>query len=301
MDMLRAKQEQTYTFSASTAGRDMAVAAAMNALGLSGMIPGVLPKRWSRGWNKKHFVPFMKWPTQGEIYENTYAPQLLHHFVGALTVFDVPFGVGGFDFKDVHTQKTRLSFACTIGASTILFTGGTDAVVIPHGAIPWQGQTRILFDWKRPPDLQSVESVVTQAQLELMGALYNSRHPALVVFTDGVNFVILQPWGCAIQYYHTFSGTDDCIHVDDAMRLISHHLLHICSRDGAFSHMAPVPENTELSMELAPLLAAKKELGEGEGLAAQLQLDRDLPPNERLESVSNTILAWRQPNLSYFG
>jgi len=45
----------------------MAVAAAMNALGLSGMISGVLPKRWSRAWNKEHFVPFIKWPTQGNI------------------------------------------------------------------------------------------------------------------------------------------------------------------------------------------------------------------------------------------
>ena len=299
--MLRAQQEQVYTFSTSKAGRDMAVAAAMNTLGLTGMIPGVLPKRWSRGWSKKHFALFANWPAEGQVYENTYAPQLLNHFVRALTVFDVPFGVGGFDIKDVHTQNSRLSFTCTTGASKLMFNGGTDAVVIPHGAIPWQGQTRVLFDWKKPLDLQSVESVVTQAQLELMGALHNSRHPALVVFTDGVNFVILQPWGCAIQYYHTFSGTDDCIHVDDAMRLIAHHLLHICSRDGAFSHLAPVPENSELHMELAPLLAAKKELGDGEGLADQLQLDQDLPSNERLEAVSNTILAWRESNLSYFG
>ncbi len=73
-----------------------------------------------------------------------------------------------------------------------------------------------------------------QALLELMGALYKSRHPALVVVTNGVNFVILQP---LVQYYHTSSGTDNCIHVDDGMRLIAHHLLHICSRDGAFRHM----------------------------------------------------------------
>ena len=67
----------------------------------------------------------------------------------------------------------------------------------------------------------------------------------------------------------------------------------------AFNHLDSVPEGSELSMELAPLLAAKKELGEGEGLADQLQVDQDLPVNERLEAVSNTILAWRQPNLSY--
>lgn len=108
-----------------------------------------------------------------------------------------------------------------------MFTGGTDAVVAPHGAIQWQGETQILFDWKRPSDSEFVERNVTQAQLELMGALYNSRHPALIVVTDEVNFVILQPWGCAVQYDHAFPGTDDCINVDDAMRLIAHHLLHI--------------------------------------------------------------------------
>lgn len=35
---------------------------------------------------------------------NTHAAQLLNHFVEALTVFDVPFGVGGFEFKDVSTM-----------------------------------------------------------------------------------------------------------------------------------------------------------------------------------------------------
>lgn len=298
--MLKAKEEQVYTFSQSKAGRDMAVAAVMNALGLTGLVPGVLPKSWSRGWSQKQFEPFANWPSTGEIFENTYAPQLRSHFQGALSIFDVPFGVGGFDFKDVGKYNSRLSFACTTAASTIMFNGGTDAAIIPHGAIPWQGQTRILFDWKRPSDLQSVETVVTQAQLELMGALHNSHHPALVVFTDGINFVILQPWGHAIQYYHTFFGIDDCISVNDAMRFIAHHLLHICSKDGAFNHLAPVPENSELSMELAPLLAAKKELGEGDGLVDQLQLDQDLPLNDCLEAVSNTILAWRKPNLSYF-
>ena len=44
-------------------------------------------------------------------------------------------------------------------------------------------------------------------------------------------------------------------------------------------------------MELAPLLAAKKELGEG--VAVQLQVDQDLPATERLEAMSNTILACR--------
>jgi len=106
--------------------------------------------------------------------------------------------------------------------------------------------------------LQSVEGVVTQAQLELMGALYNSNHPALVVFTDGINFVVLQPWGCGIQYWHTFSGQPGYVPADDAMRLIAHHLLNISSRDPLFSHLVIVPEGSHLSLELAPLLAAEK-------------------------------------------
>ena len=94
---------------------------------------------------------------------------------------------------------------------------------------------------------------------------------------------------------------DDYIYVDDAMRLIAPRLLHICSRDGAFSHLAPVPENSELYMELVPLVAAKNKPGDGEGFPDQLQPDQDSPFDERLEAVSDTILAWREPNLSYFG
>ena len=62
--------------------------------------------------------------------------------------------------------------------------------------------------------------------------------------------------------------------------------------------MAAVPEGSDSVLELAPFLAAKKEMGEGEGLQVQLQVDKDLPAHERLEAVSTTILAWLQPNLS---
>ena len=44
-----------------------------------------------------------------------------------------------------------------------------------------------------------------QQKLELMGALHHSNHPALVVFTDLVNFAIYQPYGNAIQYFHTLA------------------------------------------------------------------------------------------------
>ena len=85
---------------------------------------------------------------------------------------------------------------------------------------------------------------------------------------------------------------------DDIMRFIAHHLLNIFSRDPLFSHVVAVPEGSDLSMEIAPLLAAKRQLGEDESLQVQLQLDKDLPAHERIEAVSSTILAW-EPNLSF--
>ena len=180
--MLKAKKGQVYTFGHSKPGKDIAVAAVMSALGLTELTPGVLPESWSREWRQKLFVPFANWPSEGEICENenAYDPQLLSHFIGALTGFDVPFGVGGFDFKDVRNHSSSLSFSCIIEACRIMFNDGTDAAIIPHGAIPWQGQTQVLFDWKRPADLQSLKSVMTQAQLELIGSLHTSRHPAIV-------------------------------------------------------------------------------------------------------------------------
>ena len=246
-------------------------------------------------------MPFASWPSTGQVYEATYGPLLLAHFHTRLCAYEVPLNVkNGFELLDVHSHKSKLSFACTTAANKIVFSGGTDAVVVPYGALVWQLQTRVLFDWKRPAELESVDSVLVQAQLELIGSLYNSNHPALVVFTDGINFVLLQPWGRGIRFWHTFVNKPGYIVADDAMRLIAHHLLNVSSTDPLFHHQGVDYRNAELSKEMEPLLAAKRELGIDEGLAQQLELDRDLPAHERFESVSATILAWRQSNLSYF-
>ena len=173
----------------------------MNALGLSGLAPGVLPKRWPTDWLQKSFVPFARWPDRGDIVDSVYYSELQAHFHATLCQFEVPLEVqGGFQLMDVHTHDSNLSFACTSATSTLMFKGGPDAVVIPSLAEPDQDY----IDWKRPSDLQSVEGVVLQPQLELVGAPYNSNHPALVVFTDGIGFVVLQPWGRGIQCWHNF-------------------------------------------------------------------------------------------------
>lgn len=47
--ILRANKTQKYTFSESRTGKDVAMAAAMNALGLTGLVSGALPERWPMG------------------------------------------------------------------------------------------------------------------------------------------------------------------------------------------------------------------------------------------------------------
>ena len=248
-----------------------------------------------------HWKPFARRPEFGQVSEATYTSQLVAHFRACLGAFEVPLDVkDGFQLVDVPSQTSRLNFVCTTAASTLMFSGGTDAVVIPYGAMVWQLQTRVLFDWKRPSEPQSADSVLVQAQLELLGSLFNSHHPALVVFTDGISFVLLQPWGCGIKCWHTFVDRPGYITPDDAMRLIAHHLINISSRDPLSHHLEADARNTDLSKELVPLLAAKRELGQGEGLAQQLEVHKDLPEHERFDSTSATILAWREASLSYF-
>ena len=108
---------------------------------------------------------------------------------------------GGVQLLDVHTHNSSLTLTCTSGTSAFVFKCGTD---VPHGTLPWQTQPRLMFNSKRPSELQSVEGVVLQAQLRLIGFLYESNPPVLIVFTGGISFVVLQPWGRGIQYWHMF-------------------------------------------------------------------------------------------------
>ena len=146
LQVVMTNKVQKYTFSQGQTGKDTAVAATLATFGLSGFAPGDMPKRWTRGWAKVPDVPFTSWPDSGQVYEAAYAPQLLAHFHARLCAYEVPLDVkNGFELLDVHSHSSKLSFACTTAASTILFSGGTDAVVVPYGATVWQLQTRVLW------------------------------------------------------------------------------------------------------------------------------------------------------------
>lgn len=194
-----------------------------------------------------HWKPFAICPEVGQISEATYPSQLVAHFRACLVVLEVPLDVkSGSELDDVHSQTGKLNFVCTTAASTLMFSSGTDAVVIPYGAMVRQLQTRVLFDWKTLSELQSVNSVLVQAQLVLLG-FFKSHHPALAVFADGISFVLLQPWGRGIKCWHTFIHKPGYVTADDAMP----------SRDPLFHHLEADARDTDLSKELVPLLAAK--------------------------------------------
>ena len=60
-----------------------------------------------------------------------------------------------------------------------------------------------------------------------------------------------------------------------------------------------IHEHAELRLEAKLLLSAKRLAGFEQGLAEQLSLVKDLPPEEQFETACSLAQAWR-PQLSYF-
>ena len=256
------------------------------------------------GYNRYSYSPYQHWPqriTVGD--EDRHASQLQTHFQQQLAALGVPFNRrGSYQLKDIR-KDYKLSFSCSTSRKEYQFKGGADAVVVPYGELQWQLQTRVLVDWKIPTSLTSVSSGDEQRQLELLGALHHSNHPAVVVSTDGLNFVIFQPYSATIRYFQTLDGQQPgYITVHDAMRFIAHHLNVVSSLEPAFSYTQLEQlsaAQAELRQEAVLLLAAKRLQDDGKGLVQQIQSLDALPPLERLEAVSETISTWR-PELFYF-
>ena len=99
------------------------------------------------------------------------------------------FGQGAFQLLDVR-QQDRLAFQCDTASGTLVFHGGTDSVIVPYGELSWELQLRVVVDWKTPKSFKDLDRMDLQQKLKLMGSLYHSNHPSLVVFTDLTNFVI---------------------------------------------------------------------------------------------------------------
>ena len=240
--------------------QDMAVQFAFQKVGVCGCTCGPVPERWPRNWRAKQFIP-LRSPGVGSC-EALQFPQLHGHFKAALRNFHVPFDTdGGFQFKDVHDEAEALSSACKMhicGATE--FVGGADAAVVPCGDLIWPQQIRMLFSWTHSGELQDMETVLQQAQLKLMGCFLHSNHPAMLVCTDGTDFVLFCPWQNSFHYWQTFSS---CLpgftSQHDVMRLMAYHLLHVCSRDPLFCHSDVSEENVELKAQL-PLLQARRHL-----------------------------------------
>ena len=231
LGLLEAKPVSEFRFSEGKSGKSKAVGSAMQQVGLVSTTPGALPGRWPTGYRKYAFQPF-KWPTEpDEIKESL---KLQAHFQEQLEQLGVAFGQGAFQLLDVR-QQDRLGFSCDTGSGTVVFNGGTNAVIVPYGELNWELQLRVVVDWKTPESFQSLHSMDLQQKLELMGSLYHSNHPALADFTDLINFAIYQPYANAIQYFHTFAAPlSGQISVSDAMRFIARQLTVVSSKDPMF-------------------------------------------------------------------
>lgn len=266
LELLEAKAIEQYRFSEAKAGKSRAVGIAMVQLDLVSTSPGTLPSRWPRGYRSYSFTAY-QWPL--EVDEERESPKLQEHFEREVAKLGVLLGEGGYQVLDVRGQD-RLSFQCCSATTTLAFNGGTDAVVTPFGEKSWELQLCELIDWKSPLSL-SVEghsSMGLEQRLELFGALYHSNRPPIVIFTDLNNFVIYQPYGKAIRYFHTLRArAAGRISTSDAMRLIAYHLTEVSPKEPGFhfQQLESVPKKSELAQLAAPLLAAKVRAGAGQG------------------------------------
>ncbi|KAG5181944.1 hypothetical protein JKP88DRAFT_199638 [Tribonema minus] len=283
-----------FTDSDSTQKR-AAVDSVLKGCNIKGVVGGELPT-FKKELRAKRYQQY-HWPRTKR--EDVEAPKLFDHLKAQLAAFGVPFDKPqGFRMLDVHVNRDALTFDYPIADDKVVqFAGGTDAVVYPYNVISWHMQLRVVINWKTPKAL-TVDLVDVQAKLELLCALSKSNHPALVVFTDDVNFIIYQPFKSALRMFHTLqSGPDDGrISVDEAVRFIAHYLKSVCSREQLFDpedNTAPAA----LKDQIAALLAMKKRKhDEVDALADQLAVDEELPTSgEQFAAMYETLSAWKPP------
>jgi hypothetical protein len=263
------------------------------SLGVDSLIDGQLPESWPADIMETEYVQFA-WPDG--MSEVQVTQDLLSHVLNQLRAFKVCMGqLGGFQMFDVRGEH-NLGFTCMSGGQQLICIGGADAVVIPFGQNLWQRHLRVVFDWKTPNQLRVVGNVLPQAKMEMCGAIFKSDHPALVVFTDGSDFVILQPYLMNVRIFQTFKLTRQgpVISADDAMRLIAYHLSVLSSKEQRFVvDLADLPAESPLTPHLELVLTRKRKYSGGGAFAEQLELDAELPEGERLEAMAQTIHNWR--------
>lgn len=275
LSLRKPRLEQRFTFSSSEEGKDAVVFAALDAMPVVGMTPILkMPEFWP-SLRSICYNPFTGWnpntlyagPADGASFTMV-AEQLIQHIQQQLKCCGVKLGPGGFELQNVRTQQ-YLGFSVelpawlrTKGYSHLVFEGGCDAVVVPWGELLWYRQLRVVFDWKRPQDLcwDNIGGGTMQTPLQMLGALAHSEHPALVVSTDGCNFIVLQPSDVGIRYLQTLdASTPGYFSSEEAFRLVVYHLTQVCSSKPMFLSAQPdVEDSSELKQQLQLLLGVQK-------------------------------------------
>ncbi|KAG5176357.1 hypothetical protein JKP88DRAFT_249464 [Tribonema minus] len=289
--------------------------AALRSIGIKSDVLVQLPADVDPAIKERTYTCF-EWPItqqrkgkKSERYaeEDEAAPQLRKHIKAQLVHFGVRFNTeGGFKMVDVHTQVDALSFAVDTSIGDKEFSGGTDAAVIPFAATQesWSEQARVLFELKPPGALSNAELTAQQGQLLLIGSMHYTCHPAIVVMTDGKDFVIYSVRENSVGSFSTLreKGVVDAPpppSATDAMQFVAHYLIRVCSASPAFSVEtfdsagAPAPAPEMQSALTVFRLVKQKVMEQAAPLTEQLEVDLMLPGPERARAMAATIATWQ--------
>ena len=117
--------------------------------------------------------------------ENAQTPAAVEHLQRELISFGVSFGVDSYQICDVHGLRNLLSVD---DERTGKFSGGTDAVICPHGIAEecLAGSACVAIELKTEKNVakNGLSSFTPQATLELICANYLSDQLTLVIVTD---------------------------------------------------------------------------------------------------------------------
>eukprot|EP00611_Tribonema_gayanum_P027493 TRINITY_DN67_c5_g1_i1.p1 TRINITY_DN67_c5_g1~~TRINITY_DN67_c5_g1_i1.p1 ORF type:complete len:462 (-),score=126.39 TRINITY_DN67_c5_g1_i1:182-1516(-) len=289
--------------------------AALRSIGINCDVQIQLPSSMNPAIKERTYTCF-EWPVtqerkgkRGTKYaeEDEAAPQLRKHIKAQLVHFGVRFNTeGGFKMVDVHTRDDARSFAVDTSIGDKEFSGGADAAVIPFAATQesWSEQARVLFDLKPPGALSIAQLTAQQGKLLLIGSMHYSCHPAIVVMTDGKDFVIYSVRENGVGIFSTLpeknvDGAPPPPSATEAVQFVAHYLIRVCSASPAFSVEtfdsagAPAPAPEMQSALTVFRLVKQKVMEQAAPLIEQLEVDLMLPGPERARAMAATTATWQ--------
>jgi hypothetical protein len=114
----------------------------------------------------------------------------LMHIGSALAGQGVVFGRGGYRLLDTHSRSAFLR----LRVDDTLFAGSVDALIVPHGTAAEGAarEARVAIELKTKTERRPSNAVFGQVLVELLATNGASRHPVIVLLTDGTSCSLLR-------------------------------------------------------------------------------------------------------------